>query len=110
MTELIEGGDNFRTLREMWSSVEPPAIPFLAITLRDLTFLEDGNPDLLEAGGINCYKWRKIAELIQDVLEYQHVVYEPVINQALQIYIQAKIDTAKQLGPAGLFAKSKKCE
>jgi len=110
MTKLVEGGDNFRSLREMWNNVEPPAIPFLAITLKDLTFLEDGNPDQLEGGGINFYKWRKISEVIQEVLEYQHLPYEPVINQALQTYIQSRVDAAKLLGPQGLFAKSKKCE
>jgi len=106
----MDGADNFRALREKWANVEPPAIPFLAITLKDLIFLEDGNPDQLEGGGINCYKWRKIAEIILNALEFQHVSYDPVINQALQMYIQGKMDIAKQLGVQGLFAKSKKCE
>jgi len=110
MTKLAQGEDNFRSLREMWSNVEPPAIPFLAITLKDLTFLEDGNPDLLEDGGINFYKWRKIAEVIQEVLEYQHLPYTPVINQVLQTYIQSKAEQAKELGTQGLYKLSKRCE
>jgi len=110
MTKLAQGEDNFRSLRELWSNVEPPAIPFLAITLKDLTFLEDGNPDLLEDGGINFYKWRKIAEVIQEVLEYQHLPYTPVINQVLQSYIQSKAEQAKELGTHGLYKLSKRCE
>jgi len=110
LTELISGVDNFQGLRDMWANVGPPSIPFLAITLRDLTLLEDANPDILEDGGINCYKWRKIAEIIQNILDYQHVSYAPVINQALQMYLHSKMDSAKQLGQTGLFAKSKKCE
>jgi len=110
MTKLVQGDENFRKMRDLWTKVEPPAIPFLAITLKDLTFLEDGNPDHLEGGGINFYKWRKISEVIGEVLEYQHIVYPPVINQALQNHIQNRVEKAKQHGPKGLHKLSIKCE
>jgi len=110
LTKLVQGEENFRSLREMWASVEPPAIPFLAITLKDLTFLEDGNPDHLEGGGINFYKWRKIAEVIQLLLEYQHLPYTIETNNTIQSYVHNKIEIAKQLGSKGLHKLSSKCE
>jgi hypothetical protein len=84
----------------------------LAVALKDLTFLEEGNPDTLSNGGINFYKWRKIAGVIQEIMEFQtsSITYDTVINQRLQSYIQVHLRTAVDLGNAGLYKLSKKAE
>eukprot|EP00727_Mastigamoeba_balamuthi_P013504 m51a1_g8777 putative regulator of chromosome condensation domain-containing protein (1223) ;mRNA; r:179806-184617 len=40
---------NYKSLRGIQASLRPPCVPFMAIALKDLTFIEDGNPDLLTA-------------------------------------------------------------
>uniref|UniRef100_A0A6B2L5N7 Ras-GEF domain-containing protein n=1 Tax=Arcella intermedia TaxID=1963864 RepID=A0A6B2L5N7_9EUKA len=110
MTKAIMGEENFKTLRRCWANAKPPAVPFLAITLKDLTFLEDGNPTFLQDGGINFYKFRKIGEVVQEIASYQHLSYPSVVNPDLQSYIQTKSEQATQEGTMGLYRISKKRE
>jgi hypothetical protein len=45
-----------------------------AIFQKDLIFVDEGNPGILEGGGINFYKWRKIADIISEVLQSQQSI------------------------------------
>lgn len=36
---------SFRVYREHLAHVSPPAVPYIGVSLSDLTFAEDGNPD-----------------------------------------------------------------
>jgi len=79
-----------------------------------LTFIEDGNPDFLQGGGINFYKWRKVADVVNDILLFQTVPYPPpehalVIKKA-EFYLHKSIQIASSLGSTGLFKISKKFE
>ena len=53
---------SFKNYRKL--STEPPCIPFVGVTLKDLTFVYDGNPDKIQNSGINFRKMRLIAGLI----------------------------------------------
>jgi hypothetical protein len=49
--------------------------PNLGLYLTDLTFIEDGNPDLIEGGLINWVKRRRLANVIKDIQQYQQKPY-----------------------------------
>jgi son of sevenless-like protein len=54
--------------REILRDAEPPAIPFLGVYLTDLTFVGDGNPDVVD--GKHNFMKRRLA--IQS-LNFTHV-------------------------------------
>jgi son of sevenless-like protein len=110
LNDSVSGKDNYRYLRQKWGDAEPPAVPFLAMALKDLTFLEDGNPDRLETGGINFYKWRKLSEIVHDVLQYRDIPYPHQATEEVLSYIGKGMAEAKELGEDGIFKLSKKRE
>jgi len=111
-SSYITGTSNFKAMRTIMSHVTPPAIPLLSISLKDLTFVEDGNPDFLSSGGINFYKWYKVSEVIHNVFQYQETPFSVPLSEdeLLRYYIQKNKMVAIGLGENGLFQLSKKCE
>ena len=72
--ELFRGDKNSRNFRRVLQMSLTPCIPHLGIFLSDLTFTEDGNPDLLD-GKINFQKRCKLAERIRWIKQYQQEGY-----------------------------------
>ncbi|KAL9647807.1 hypothetical protein ABK040_001333 [Willaertia magna] len=72
--QLISGDNNFRAIRHAILYVKPPCIPYIGVFLTDLTFIEDGNKDVLN-DKINFIKRRKLAMLIRDIQTYQQTPY-----------------------------------
>jgi len=71
------GGTNWGTMRIKLATLNPPCVPFLGMFLSDLTFVEDGNKDLVkdDAHMINFDKRRKIARVIQQIQQLQQDQY-----------------------------------
>lgn len=73
--------NNYKALRKYVSDLAPPVIPFFGITIKDLTFIEDGNKNyLIESADedtrvINFYKRRKCADVILSIKQFQQVKY-----------------------------------
>eukprot|EP01103_Thecamoeba_quadrilineata_P014814 TRINITY_DN4508_c0_g1_i2.p1 TRINITY_DN4508_c0_g1~~TRINITY_DN4508_c0_g1_i2.p1 ORF type:complete len:806 (+),score=199.71 TRINITY_DN4508_c0_g1_i2:277-2694(+) len=67
----ISPENNFLNIRSILHQEDPPSIPYLGIFLTDLTFIEDGNPDLLADGLINFTKRKRLAGVIQEIKQYQ---------------------------------------
>jgi hypothetical protein len=42
---FIDSEKNFRNMRNMVRTLQPPCIPYLGLYLSDLTFIQEGNPD-----------------------------------------------------------------
>ncbi|KAF3903427.1 hypothetical protein ABW20_dc0101125 [Dactylellina cionopaga] len=98
MRTLMGTTRNFGDYREMLHVVNPPCVPFLGVYLTDLTFIEDGNPDLTKGTDlINFAKRAKTAEVIREIQQYQSVPYhlEPV--DSLQQYILSNMAAAKDV-------------
>jgi hypothetical protein len=110
LNELVSGKENYRPMRLLWVQAEPPAVPFLALSLKDLTFVEDGNPDKLETGGVNFYKWRKLSEVVHDVLSNRDLLYPYKIDVEAEACILRGIAEARELGEDGIYKLSKKRE
>eukprot|EP01119_Soliformovum_irregulare_P004557 TRINITY_DN1560_c0_g1_i1.p1 TRINITY_DN1560_c0_g1~~TRINITY_DN1560_c0_g1_i1.p1 ORF type:complete len:1166 (+),score=383.87 TRINITY_DN1560_c0_g1_i1:136-3633(+) len=62
---------SFKALREKIHTANPPIIPYLGVYLSDLTFIEDGNSDLIDGGLINFDKRRLLASVIAEIQQYQ---------------------------------------
>jgi hypothetical protein len=73
-------------MRKHLKKVNPPCIPYLGIYLTDLTFVEEGNPDMVQ-GLINFNKRHLVSELIRSIQQYQ---LKPYAFEPVQ-YIQDKL-------------------
>ncbi|KAI8893365.1 ras guanine nucleotide exchange factor domain-containing protein [Globomyces pollinis-pini] len=63
---------NFADYRAALKRSNLPALPFLGLFLTDLTFTDDGNPDLRNNGKlINFDKYARTAKVITDLQKYQ---------------------------------------
>ncbi|TPX62785.1 hypothetical protein SpCBS45565_g06925 [Spizellomyces sp. 'palustris'] len=96
---------NFSHYRETLHSANPPCVPFLGFYLTDLTFIEDGNPDLLapkSAGGksglINFSKRMKMAEVIREIQQYQNAPYVLMPVPELQQWLRSSLNTRVEDG------------
>ncbi|KAI8646175.1 ras guanine nucleotide exchange factor domain-containing protein [Parasitella parasitica] len=97
--KLMGSNRNFTEYREMIHSVNPPCIPFLGIYLQDLTFIEDGNPDLLKKSStlINFAKQQKAAEVIREIKQFQSPPYTFQIVPEIQDYINFQLETSRDV-------------
>ncbi|KAG0943536.1 hypothetical protein G6F57_009515 [Rhizopus arrhizus] len=92
--KLLGANRNFVEYREIIHSVNPPCIPFLGIYLQDLTFIEDGNSDYLRKSNslINFAKQQKVAEVIQELKQFQSFAYNFHTIQEFQEFIKTQLD------------------
>mmetsp|Transcript_19709 Transcript_19709/g.50031 ORF Transcript_19709/g.50031 Transcript_19709/m.50031 type:complete len:633 (-) Transcript_19709:72-1970(-) len=108
LSEEISPASNFSNYRNTIKFCEPPAIPYIAIFLKDLTFIEDGNPDYLAQNLINFEKMRMISKVFQDIQRFQEVQYclkeVPVIQKWLDLKLTNTLDEKE------LYNISVKCE
>lgn len=102
--------DNYRVMRQLWAIAQPPAVPFIALTVKDLTFIEDGNPDKLDDGSTNFYKYRKMAEVITLCLSRRDIIPSAKPDTTFDAYLKQSIITALELGDDGIYKLSKKRE
>ncbi|KAI8827072.1 ras guanine nucleotide exchange factor domain-containing protein [Fimicolochytrium jonesii] len=85
---------NFSAYRETLHSVNPPCVPFLGFYLTDLTFIEDGNSDMLRdhnAHLINFFKRMKTAGVIQEIQQYQNAPYVLMPVPELQTWLRSNM-------------------
>ena len=52
--------NNYKRYRDRLSTIPTPAVPYIGVFLKDLTFICDGNPDYLRGGLINIHKRRQV--------------------------------------------------
>eukprot|EP01103_Thecamoeba_quadrilineata_P019256 TRINITY_DN7710_c0_g1_i1.p1 TRINITY_DN7710_c0_g1~~TRINITY_DN7710_c0_g1_i1.p1 ORF type:complete len:1179 (-),score=318.56 TRINITY_DN7710_c0_g1_i1:14-3550(-) len=89
---LLSSDGSFATLRSVLHTETPPSIPYLGMYLTDLTFIEDGNPDLLPDGVlINFMKRRRVAAVIQEIQQYQLTPYPLAKVKQIRSYLSGVI-------------------
>jgi hypothetical protein len=67
---------NYSDYRSALKKAPLPTLPFLGLFLTDLTFTDDGNPDMRNNGKlINFDKYAKTAKIIQELQRYQGKSY-----------------------------------
>lgn len=88
---------NFSEYRQLIHSVNPPCIPFLGIYLQDLTFIEDGNSNIIKKSKdlINFAKREKTAEVIREIQQYQTLFYKLKTVDEMQSFIRANLQSTR---------------
>eukprot|EP00013_Stygamoeba_regulata_P005514 CAMPEP_0177637074 /NCGR_PEP_ID=MMETSP0447-20121125/4778_1 /TAXON_ID=0 /ORGANISM="Stygamoeba regulata, Strain BSH-02190019" /LENGTH=1732 /DNA_ID=CAMNT_0019138979 /DNA_START=143 /DNA_END=5342 /DNA_ORIENTATION=+ len=71
LEELMSMGASFSNYRRQLQKCLPPAIPYLGVYLTDLTFIGDGNPDMLPGQRINFVKHRYVWNIVSTVEKFQ---------------------------------------
>uniref|UniRef100_A0A7S4I1Z5 Ras-GEF domain-containing protein n=1 Tax=Vannella robusta TaxID=1487602 RepID=A0A7S4I1Z5_9EUKA len=107
MSDMCGVEHNYAPYKKKLLSQSPPLIPYLGLFLRDLTFLEVGNPTYLDEAKrmINYEKFRMIANVFQDFQKYQRIRYDFEEVKRVQTairYSMVAID-AKQLHKLSCF-------
>jgi len=75
LMSLMAPEANFNKLRRhLHQNISPPCIPYLGMYLTDLTFIEEGNPDMI-GELINFDKRRRVAVVIKEIQGYQQDPY-----------------------------------
>jgi RasGEF domain len=87
---------NMKAYRDVLAACHPPILPFLPIYMKDLTFMNDGNPSLFK-NMINFDKLRMMATRVKDVTSLaltppqfekvpaiQNYLHKPKIEQNVQ--------------------------
>lgn len=88
LTGLMANNGSFRRYREHLKQVNPPTIPYLGISLTDLTFIYEGSRDSTSDGLINFTKCKCVAEIIKSVMQYQQTSYHFVTVPVIRDYIK----------------------
>lgn len=74
MQKLMAPQKSWAEFRAVLDSSVPPAIPYLGVFLTDLTFINDGNKDMID-GKINWKKIILIHKVLETVRKFQKVPY-----------------------------------
>ncbi|KAI8089221.1 ras guanine nucleotide exchange factor domain-containing protein [Halteromyces radiatus] len=95
--KIMGANRNFSEYRQLIHSVNPPCIPFLGIYLQDLTFIEDGNSNIIKKSKdlINFAKREKTAEVIREIQQYQTLFYKLKTVDEVQSFIRANLQSTR---------------
>lgn len=94
MNELNKNTD-INNNREVLRKASPPVLPFLAIVLTDLTFVDEGNSEVMNVEGrelLSIDKWALEADIINQVSAFQkhpRKLAENDLNPKLVAYVLA---------------------
>lgn len=87
LQSLMSSNKSFGVYRAQLASCQPPAVPYLGVYLSDLTFINDGNQDLVgEACAINFKKRRMVHRVLDAVETYQKGAYETPVHECAQLF------------------------
>eukprot|EP00033_Pygsuia_biforma_P002827 GCRY01003121.1.p2 GENE.GCRY01003121.1~~GCRY01003121.1.p2 ORF type:complete len:338 (+),score=95.57 GCRY01003121.1:1596-2609(+) len=113
---LMSALGSYARYRSAIKAQPQPCVPYLGVTLTDLTFIEEGNPDFfkaedmkLEADVVNFAKFRMVASVIMDVGKHQTAAQCPYpfeFDNHIQCYL-ARLPAPEE---EELYSLSKKCE
>lgn len=67
---LMNPSSSWRTYRQEVNNARLPCIPYIGVYLSDLTFIEDGNPNMI-GKKINFSKQELIWKVLSDIVRYQ---------------------------------------
>jgi hypothetical protein len=100
---LTDSEGNWPCYRETIRAATPPCVPYLGLFLTDLTFISEGNPNLIPGSNlINFSKWRTVAAVIKEVLRLQGQPMNLVAIPFIQEYVlggAASVSSGVQVRP-----------
>ncbi len=70
------------------TKVDGPCIPFIGVTLTDITFMDDANASFGRGGLINVSKFEKLHGMVSDLLSFQQNTYQDIVfNEQLSNFL-----------------------
>jgi son of sevenless-like protein len=98
LRETMNPSRNFGNYRDLLRKTSPPSVPFLGFYLTDLTFIEDGNPDMLKDAPhlINFAKRARVADVIREIQQYQEIPYAFQPVPELQDFLGMQFDLVRE--------------
>jgi len=82
---LIDSSSSFRAYRLALGEASPPCIPYIGLVLQDLTFVQIGNPDLLE-GKINFAKRWQQFNILDNLRRFKKEQYHIARNEEIILF------------------------
>ncbi|KAJ1821017.1 hypothetical protein LPJ75_000809 [Coemansia sp. RSA 2598] len=93
LKQIMRTDRNFAEYRDSLHSCNPPAIPFVGVYLQDLTFIEDGNDDMIpNTRLINFAKRQRTAGTIRDLQQFQNVPYNLTPVAEIQDWLLKRLE------------------
>jgi len=86
MESLLTADSSYKNLRTFLTHATPPCTPYLGLYMKDLTFTEDGNPDMVN-GLINFSKRRLLYRIISQLQQFQLKPYDIKPVGTLLVYL-----------------------
>jgi len=105
LTLVTSERQNYLSYRKLMSNPTYPCLPFMAVYLRDLTFIEE-NQTILESGFINFDKMKMIAKVLIEIQRYQSVPY----HLKKIDFIEHLLKSSVVLNDKDLYKASNMCE
>ncbi|KAJ3015794.1 Rap guanine nucleotide exchange factor 4 [Thoreauomyces humboldtii] len=76
LEKVTDVSKNFKTYRDLLEVATPPLIPFLPIFIKDLTFINDGNENMLPNNRINFEKLRLLTDCVRGITSFAKSEYK----------------------------------
>ncbi|EPY53906.1 exchange factor Cdc25p-like protein [Schizosaccharomyces cryophilus OY26] len=107
LQEIVESKRNFVAYRTLIKQIELPCVPFLGVFLSDLTFIDEGNPEIIDGFPhlINFSKRQRISSVVDEICYFQSVFYNFVENDRFTNSIRQHCQNVNQ-DLSDLFDKS----
>eukprot|EP01129_Flabellula_baltica_P000516 TRINITY_DN10506_c0_g1_i1.p1 TRINITY_DN10506_c0_g1~~TRINITY_DN10506_c0_g1_i1.p1 ORF type:complete len:512 (-),score=104.88 TRINITY_DN10506_c0_g1_i1:28-1563(-) len=113
---ILSSEGSYSVLREELRLSNPPALPYLGLYLRDLTFIEDGNHNFIpvqtedgEIEVVNFDKMRKVSTVIKDIRLFQQGAYNFNLVEPIYDFLLALPQTNEEY-ETELYKKSRLIE
>ncbi|ORZ40619.1 ras guanine nucleotide exchange factor domain-containing protein [Catenaria anguillulae PL171] len=87
LVKVCDPSRNMKNYRDRLAAAKPPIVPFLPIYLKDLTFLNDGNPSSVR-GLINFDKLRMMSRRVQEIVLSRGTRYDIANVNQVQNYLK----------------------
>ncbi len=90
LQHLIDNRKNYNNYRLVLKESPLPCFPYVGLALKDLTFIEDGNENFLDAGKkvINWQKMSMIANVFRDLQRFQQHPYDFELKPFLNTHLR----------------------
>ena len=74
---LVSSESRFKNMRDALHRCDPPCIPYLGMYLTDLSFIEEGTPNVTDEQLVNFSKMRMVSVLAVELFRATQNLFKP---------------------------------
>lgn len=90
-SNIMTTKQNFQSYRHALSATKMPAVPYVGVILRDIVFLEEGNPLKLPNGFFNFDRIQLLGRLMLEITRFKRTAYDiPSLPQVQAFFAKLK--------------------